>query len=110
MAEEKPPPSLKDLDARLREAREAHRPAETSQSFSWGLGQALNLAIEMMAALGVGAGLGWLLDSWLDTRPWLLVVFLFIGMAAGLRNAYRRAKRLGAGTAEKEEDGADQAP
>ena len=47
------------------------------------LGQALHLAIEMAAALAVGGGLGWALDSWLGTKPWLFVVFIFVGIAAG---------------------------
>ena len=58
------------------------------------LGQAMRLAVEMVSALLVGGGLGWFLDGWFETRPWLLVVFLLLGAAAGTLNAYRAAMRL----------------
>ena len=55
------------------------------------------MAAEMVAALILGAVVGFWLDSWLGTRPWLLIVFLFLGIASGTLNAYRAARRLGAG-------------
>jgi len=39
----------------------------------------------------VGAGLGWLLDRWLGTTPWGLIVFLLLGFAAGVLNVMRAA-------------------
>jgi ATP synthase protein I len=39
----------------------------------------------------VGAGLGWLLDRWLGTKPWGLIVFLLLGFAAGVLNVMRAA-------------------
>ena len=56
---------------------------------------AFRMATELVAALLVGGGIGWFLDRWLDTRPWLLLVFLTLGMAAGTLNAFREAKRMG---------------
>jgi len=94
MSEDRGPPSLKDLDSRLRKAREAQRPEPEPDRPGSNMGLALRVAIEMVAALGVGGVLGWLLDGWLGTRPWLLVVFLFLGVAAGILNAYRTASRL----------------
>ncbi|MDP6623242.1 MAG: AtpZ/AtpI family protein, partial [Alphaproteobacteria bacterium] len=61
------------------------------------LGQAMRLAVEMISALLVGGGLGWFLDGLLGTRPWLLLVFLLLGAAAGILNAYRAAMRLSPG-------------
>ena len=72
MSQEPSPPSLDELDARL----------------------ALRVGVEMVAAAAVGGGLGWLLDHWLGTRPWLLLVFLVLGFAAGMLNAYRAAMRI----------------
>ena len=96
-------PSLQGLDARLRQARETGRPgsqmdqaAQATGGAAPGmpLGQAMRLAVEMVSALLVGGGLGWFLDGWFETRPWLLVVFLLLGAAAGTLNAYRVAMRL----------------
>mgnify|MGYP002152638149 CR=1 FL=1 len=53
--------------------------------------------------LTVGVGIGWFLDRWLDTTPWLLIVFLFLGIGAGLSNAFRLAKKYGAELAQREE-------
>ena len=48
----------------------------------------------MAAALVIGAGIGWLMDGWLGTDPWGMLVFLFVGFVAGILNAYRTAKRV----------------
>ena len=41
----------------------------------------------------VGGFLGWELDRWLGSGPWLFVLFLFLGLAAGFWNVYRIATR-----------------
>ena len=89
------PPALKDFDVRLRKAREAHRPAEDETTPTAGLGLAMRLAVEMAAALAVSLGIGWFLDGWLGTRPWLMIVFLALGFAAGGLNVYRVASGAG---------------
>lgn len=66
----------------------------SSDPFYAGLGQALRLGTELLAALVVGGGIGWLIDSYvLPTEPWGLVVGLILGMAAGVRNSYRTAQQ-----------------
>ena len=94
--DDKPRPSLEDLDSRLRKARGGNESGSRGRLPGTRLGQALHLAIEMAAALAVGGGIGWLLDEWLGTRPWLFVVFIFVGIAAGILNAFRAAQRMGA--------------
>ena len=56
-----------------------------------GYGQALKLSSEFIAGVVVGAGLGWLIDSWLGTSPWGLIVFLLLGFGAGVLNVMRSA-------------------
>jgi ATP synthase protein I len=58
-------------------------------------GLAFRIAIELVAALCVGLAIGWGLDRVLGTRPWGLIVFFFIGAAAGMLNVFRAAKELG---------------
>ena len=59
-----------------------------------GLGQAVRIGTELLAALIVGGGLGWVVDTYLlDSNPWGLVVGLGLGAAAGVRSAYRSAQR-----------------
>ncbi len=50
-------------------------------------------ASEIVAAVVVGGVIGWQLDRWLGTRPILLVVFFFMGIAAGFLNLYRTVQR-----------------
>jgi ATP synthase protein I len=52
------------------------------------------IVVELVAAIAVGTGIGWLLDGWLGTRPLMLVVFVLLGAAAGVMNVYRTAKEL----------------
>lgn len=55
-----------------------------------GLGQALRIGTDLLAALIVGGALGWLVDAYvLDSSPWALVIGLVLGLVAGIRNAYR---------------------
>ena len=100
MSGEDKPPSLKDFDTRLSKAREAHRPAggggaDEGAGPTGGLGVAMRLAIEMAVALAVGVGIGVLLDRWLGTGPWLMIVFFFLGVAAGGLNLYRQVAGFG---------------
>ncbi len=103
MTADEPPPSLEDLDRRLREARSTQERGEAASSRTRSIGQALRLATEMASALFVGVVMGWGLDKLLGTRPWLMLLFLVLGMAAGTLNAYRTAKRLSA-AADKEDE------
>jgi ATP synthase protein I len=52
------------------------------------------LGLEMGLSVAVGAILGYYLDKWLHTDPWLLIVFLIFGAIAGYRSLYRALKRL----------------
>lgn len=117
MSEGKPPEGhepLKDLDARLRHARENWRNSGPENALSGGpaLGEegsafkaAFRIGVEMVAALGIGVGVGLMLDSWLDTAPWFLVLFFFIGSGAGILNVYRAAGGIGLGPGYRQRPG-----
>jgi ATP synthase protein I len=94
MAEGKPsPPSLNELGRRLSEAQARARPREEPVRdrgrTARGIGFGMRVATELVAGLVIGVGIGLLLDRWLGTTPWLLVVFFLLGAAAGLLNVYR---------------------
>lgn len=65
------------------------RPAETGglPTGNWGIG--LRAGVEVVSALIAGAGLGFALDRWLETWPWLFLVGFVLGAAAGVLNVYR---------------------
>jgi len=51
------------------------------------------LGLEMGLSVAVGSIIGYYLDKWLHTEPWLLIVFLIFGVIAGFRSLYRALKR-----------------
>jgi ATP synthase protein I len=59
------------------------------------MGIGFRVGIDVAVSLGFGTGIGYLLDSWLGTRPWLLVVFFFLGAGAGILNVYRAVMGMG---------------
>ena len=58
------------------------------------MGNAFKLGTELVAAVGVGTIIGFILDSWFDTKPWLIIIFFFLGTAAGILNVIRTANRM----------------
>jgi Uncharacterized protein conserved in bacteria len=99
MTEEKPPHSLEELDARLRKAREGSvvrsAGSRLERADRGPLGAAFRIGAELVAAMIVGVGGGYLLDRWLGTSPWGLIVMFFLGSAAGVLNVYRAVSGLG---------------
>lgn len=95
---DKPGGLTSDLAARIRRARETEKVAQASQGDASrdmsGLSRGLRLGSEFIAAILVGAGIGYLLDLWLKTGPWLLLVMLMVGFAAGVLNVTRAAAEM----------------
>ena len=87
-------PSMERLDSQISRHKRAQEAQKENGPSAWGLAWAMRLTTEMLAAMLVGGVLGWLIDGWLGTRPWLLIVFLLIGIIAGTLNAYRAARRF----------------
>lgn len=87
-----------DLGARLdhvkAEARAKEGSAPDNKARGAALGQAMKIAIELVVGIAVGGFIGKVLDDQFGTAPWLLIVFLMLGFAAGLSNIVRTARRL----------------
>ena len=66
----------------------------SKQSSSSNLGIAFKMSTEMVAAVVVGTIIGFILDSWFDTKPWLIIIFFFLGAAAGILNVIRTANLM----------------
>ena len=71
-----------------REAGEASRPSDKPSS---AMALAMRAGSEFVAAIIVGGFIGWLLDVLLGTKPWLMIAFFFLGVAAGVVNVIRAA-------------------
>ena len=106
MAQDDKPPSFAEFDARLRAARSRDGSPEAQQAGSatrTKLGAGLQVGIELVAGVVGGVLIGYALDHWLDTAPLLLIVFFFLGAAAGTLNAYRWLRRFDAAQARRDE-------
>ena len=58
------------------------------------MGSAFKLGTELVSAVAVGTIIGFILDSWFDTKPWLIIIFFFLGAVAGILNVIRTANRM----------------
>ena len=58
------------------------------------MGSAFKLGTELVSAVAVGTIIGFILDNWFDTKPWLIIIFFFLGAAAGILNVIRTANRM----------------
>ena len=58
------------------------------------VGNAFKLGTELVASVAVGTIIGFILDSWFDTKPWLIIIFFFLGAAAGILNVIRTANQI----------------
>ena len=93
-------PPLGDLEARVRAARDAQRQEPTGRRAAGSappglVGLAMRTGVELVAGVGVGALVGYGLDRWLGTSPWLLILCFVLGAAAGMLNAYRAVSGFG---------------
>jgi len=66
----------------------------SKQSSSSNIGAAFKLSTEMVAAVIVGTIIGFILDNWFGTKPWLILIFFFVGAIAGILNVIRSAKNM----------------
>ncbi len=81
-----------DLGAKLDTAKHRHD-APGSAGRGQAMGRGMRIATEMIGGVVAGGGIGWLLDAWLGTKPWLFILFFLLGSAAGMLNIIRQAGR-----------------
>ena len=71
--------------------KQLHSDNEKRGSF---MGNAFKLGTELVAAVAVGTIIGFILDNWFGTKPWLIIIFFFLGAAAGMLNVIRAANKM----------------
>ena len=88
--------NLKEISTRLEIAKKNIRDVlkDDKRSNASSLGKALKISTELVAAVVVGSTIGFLLDSWFDTKPLLIICFFIMGVAAGILNVFKSAKKM----------------
>ena len=87
---------LKEISTRLKIAKKNIKKVEEKNrgSNAASLGKALKISTEFVAAVVVGSTIGFLLDNWFGTKPLLTICFFFMGVAAGILNVIKSAKKM----------------
>ncbi len=85
---------LEALQARIDAAKDAHAPKPRTPDAHSQAQLAWRMVIELVAGLGIGFGIGYGLDALLGTSPFLMIIFIFLGLAAGILTMMRSAKEV----------------
>jgi len=58
------------------------------------IGTAFKMSTELVSAVVVGTIIGFILDKTFGTKPWLILIFFFVGVIAGILNVFKSAKKM----------------
>jgi ATP synthase protein I len=58
------------------------------------IGTAFKMSTELVSAVVVGTIIGFILDKTFGTKPWLILIFFFVGVVAGILNVFKSAKKM----------------
>ena len=85
-----------DFKTRLKIAKSKIKKQVQSDSEKRGsfMGNAFKLGTELVAAVAVGTIIGFILDKTFGTKPWLILIFFFVGVISGIMNVIRSAKKM----------------
>ena len=88
--------NLKEISTRLEIAKKNIKKnlIKDKDTNAASLGKALKISTELVASVVVGSTIGFLLDNWFDTKPMLTICFFFMGVAAGILNVFKSAKKM----------------
>ena len=70
------------------------RKLDSKMQNSSSIGSAFKLSTELVSAVVVGTIIGFILDKTFGTKPWLILIFFFVGVVAGIINVVRSAKNM----------------
>ena len=70
------------------------RKSSKNEESSSNMGTAFKMSTELVSAVVVGTIIGFILDNWFGTKPWLILIFFFVGVIAGILNVVRSAKKM----------------
>ena len=84
---------LKNLKKRIDTAKSINSPPPKEKKES-GAGFGFKISSEIIAALVVGVGIGLIVDKYLGTKPFGLIIFFIFGAIAGFLNVYRVMRRI----------------
>ena len=88
------PKKLKELDNRIAKVRLARAPKPAKEEHHTMANMAWRMVIELVAGIAIGFGIGYGLDWLFGTIPIFLILFIGLGLAAGIRTMMRTAEEV----------------
>ena len=85
---------LDALEAKLAAKREPDAPKRHQDEHHSQVQMGWRMVIELVSGLGIGFGMGYGLDMVFDTAPWMMIIFVLLGFAAGINVMMRTAKEF----------------
>ena len=84
------------ISTRIKRAKKIvnNKSTEEINSNSSSVGNALKISSELVASVLVSCVIGYFLDNWLNTKPWFILIFFFIGIITGILNVIKTAKKM----------------
>lgn len=98
MSEKPPSDQLARLGEQLDKLQQARPPTGKTggnPGLQQGLALGFRIGVELITAVVVSTAVGWVIDRWLGTRPWVMLVMFFLGVAAGMLSVYRAVTGTG---------------
>ena len=85
-----------DFKTRLKIAKNKAKSRKSSKNdeSTSSMGTAFKMSTELVSAVAVGTIIGFILDNWFGTKPWLILIFFFVGVTAGIMNVVKSAKKM----------------
>ena len=78
----------------MQEKKIKARKASKNEESPSGIGVAFKMSTELVSAVVVGTIIGFFLDNLFGTKPWLILIFFFVGVIAGITNVVKSAKKM----------------
>jgi len=79
---------------KIAKSRAKTKYSATNNPSNSSMGTAFKMSTELVAAVIVGTIIGFILDNWFGTKPWLILIFFFIGVITGIMNVIKSAKKM----------------
>ena len=85
---------IENIKNRIKNLEESQSSNKDKQSSKSGISFGFRIGVEIVAAIIVGTSIGIIVDKYMNTKPFGLIIFFIFGALAGFLNIYRVMRRI----------------